>query len=164
MRQTDLSLDDILSSATIYIFILCAAILVGVLIYKLLKAKIKGECLRDSIHTGKLKKINSTLKGSGLKLGKDADGFIFGLYKNKKAYLDSDGEGHICIFGGSGKGKTTAELIPSLRAWIGTFFVIDISGDISKNVESENKMIIAPDDPGSSVLVNIFYDASVIGV
>ena len=71
-------------------------------------------------------------------------------------YLPCDGEGHIAIFGGSGQGKTSALLIPSLRVWQGPFFCIDISGDISKNVPGEKKVLLAPDDPEHSVIYNVF--------
>ncbi len=43
--------------------------------------------------------------------------------------------------GPSGTGKTSALLIPTLRSWQGTALVVDISGDISANVHTENKII-----------------------
>lgn len=44
--------------------------------------------------------------------------------------------------GPSGTGKTSALLIPTLRSWQGTALVVDISGDISANVHTENKIIL----------------------
>ena len=46
--------------------------------------------------------------------------------------------------GPSGTGKTSALLIPTLRSWQGTALVVDISGDISANVHTENKIIFDP--------------------
>lgn len=104
-------------------------------------------------------KINKGIKGSNLSKDKDPNGFIFGKENRDYVYLKNDQEGHITIFGGSGKGKTSALLIPSLRAWNGPFFAIDISGDISKNVEGENnkRVILSPNEPDKSSLYNVFY-------
>ncbi len=102
-------------------------------------------------------KISRSLKGSGLSKDKHGNGFIFGKKGRKEVYLPDSAEGHISVFGGSGKGKTSALLIPSLRAWIGSFFAIDISGDISKNVDCDNKVILSPDDPNESGIYNIFH-------
>lgn len=67
---------------------------------------------------------------------KDAEGVIFGkVKKDIVAYSPTQEEGHISVFGGSGSGKTSALLIPTLRVWKGTAFVIDISGDIIKNTK-----------------------------
>ena len=46
--------------------------------------------------------------------------------------------------GPSGTGKTSALLIPTLRSWQGTALVVDISGDISANVDTPNKIIFDP--------------------
>lgn len=100
--------------------------------------------------------VRQALKGSGLKTGKAPDGFTFGRKGGEKVYLPCNAEGHIAVFGGSGEGKTSALLIPSLRAWSGSSFCIDISGDISKNVPCENKIILSPDDPEHSVIYNVF--------
>lgn len=100
--------------------------------------------------------VRQTLKGSGLKTGKAPDGFTFGRKGGEKVYLPCNAEGHIAVFGGSGEGKTSALLIPSLRAWSGSSFCIDISGDISKNVPCENKIILSPDDPEHSAIYNVF--------
>ena len=97
--------------------------------------------------------------GSGLKKALSPHGFIFGFLKKNKVYLENTKEGHIAIFGGSGIGKTSALLIPTLREWNSPFFAIDISGDISKNVKlaSEEKIIIEPENPENSVTYNVFY-------
>ena len=101
-----------------------ALVLVAALVVRLL--------LRDRGRSDRQQKlrVQQTLKGSGLAADKTPNGFTFGLLGGKKVYLPCDGEGHIAIFGGSGQGKTSALLIPSLRVWQGPFFCIDISGDI----------------------------------
>ena len=125
-------------------------VLVATLVVRLL--------LRDRGRSDRQQKlrVQQTLKGSGLAADKAPNGFTFGLLGGKKVYLPCDGEGHIAIFGGSGQGKTSALLIPSLRVWQGPFFCIDISGDISKNVPGEKKALLAPDDPEHSVIYNVF--------
>ena len=74
-------------------------------------------------------------KAQGVLLGKK-----FGLL----AYSPEQDEGHILVMGPSGTGKTSALLIPTLRSWQGTALVVDISGDISANVHTENKIIFDP--------------------
>lgn len=74
-------------------------------------------------------------KAQGVLLGKK-----FGLL----AYSPEQDEGHILVMGPSGTGKTSALLIPTLRSWQGTVLVVDISGDISANVHTENKIIFDP--------------------
>lgn len=86
---------------------------------------------------------------------KSAQGVIFGKLQQEVVYSATDAEGHIAVFGGSGLGKTTALLIPTLRSWSGTSFTIDISGDICKNVNIKNKMVYEPGNP-QSVPYNIF--------
>lgn len=98
-------------------------------------------------------KKDSTYIKNGSK--KKANGIIFGKKFNRYYYSDTNSEGHISVFGGSGLGKTSAILIPTLRNWHGTSFVIDISGDICKNVSVQNKIIYNPEDEKSSPY-NIF--------
>lgn len=86
-----------------------------------------------------------------------ASGIIFGLHsKNAVVYSKCDDEGHIAVFGGSGLGKTSALLIPTLRSWKGTSFTVDISGDICKNVNIPNKLVYEPSMPQSTPY-DIFY-------
>ena len=87
--------------------------------------------------------------------GENAHGIIFGQQKGHVVFSRADREGHVAVFGGSGLGKTSALLIPTLRSWGGTSFTIDIAGDISKNVDIPNKMIYAPAE-SDSVPYNIF--------
>ena len=84
-----------------------------------------------------------------------AHGAVFGKQGLKVVYSPTSREGHIAVFGGSGLGKTTALLIPTLRSWTGTSFTIDISGDICKNVDMPHKMIYEPANP-DSLPYNIF--------
>lgn len=84
-----------------------------------------------------------------------AHGIIFGKKGRKVIYSPTNQEGHIAVFGGSGLGKTSALLIPTLKSWTGTSFTIDISGDICKNVDIPNKMIYEPAN-FESIPYNIF--------
>lgn len=84
-----------------------------------------------------------------------AHGVVFGKKGMNVIYSPTNQEGHIAVFGGSGLGKTSALLIPTLRSWTGTSFTIDISGDICKNVDIPHKMIYEPANP-KSIPYNIF--------
>lgn len=80
-----------------------------------------------------------------------AHGIIFGKAQfNRIAFSPSSAEGHVAVFGGSGSGKTSAILIPTLRSWDGNSFVIDISGDISSNISCPNKIIYEPGNTNSA--------------
>ena len=85
-----------------------------------------------------------------------ARGIIFGKsspYTVK--YSPTKAEGHVAVWGGSGTGKTSAVLIPTLSAWDGHIFCIDIAGDISSNVDMPAKLEYRPDDP-DSIPFNVF--------
>ena len=84
-----------------------------------------------------------------------AHGIIFGKEKETVFFSPVNNEGHTVVFGGSGSGKTSGLLIPTLRSWTGTSLVIDISGDISKNCNIRNKLIFEPANP-HSIPFNIF--------
>lgn len=84
-----------------------------------------------------------------LKLDKkrDAHGVIFGRQGHKVMYSPIEVEKHILCTAGSGCGKTSALLIPTLRSWQGTSFTIDISGDISRNCpDMPDKMVFEPEN------------------
>lgn len=85
-----------------------------------------------------------------------AHGVIFGKKGARLAYSPENNEGHIGVFSASGTGKTSAVGIPTLRAWQGTSFVIDISGDICKNCpKMPDKLVFEPDN-NSTIPYNIF--------
>lgn len=73
-----------------------------------------------------------------------AKGILFGKKFGLLAYSPEQDEGHILVLGPSGTGKTSALLIPTLRSWQGTALVVDISGDISANVNTPNKIVFDP--------------------
>lgn len=73
-----------------------------------------------------------------------AKGILFGKKFGLLGYSPEQDEGHILVLGPSGTGKTSALLIPTLRSWQGTALVVDISGDISANVHTENKIVFDP--------------------
>ena len=89
-----------------------------------------------------------------------AEGIIFGIEKRNLVFSPTNAEGHISVFGGSGVGKTSAILIPTLLKWKGTSLTIDISGDISKNVNMENKLVYQPGN--GSILYNVFYQIDLV--
>lgn len=74
-------------------------------------------------------------------------GIIFGKQKQSYIFSPINDEGHVLVVGGSGSGKTSAVLIPTLQHWTGTSLTIDISGDICKNVYMDNKLIYEPINP-----------------
>lgn len=85
-----------------------------------------------------------------------AHGIIFGKRRGQLAYSPENAEGHVGVFSSSGTGKTSAVGIPTLRAWQGTSFVIDISGDICRNCpQMPNKITFEPDN-NASLPYNIF--------
>lgn len=75
-----------------------------------------------------------------------AEGIIFGIDPATGRFVcsPSDSEGHVLVVGGSGTGKTSALLIPTLRHWSGNALVIDISGDITRNTPIPHKVVIGP--------------------
>lgn len=73
------------------------------------------------------------------------NGIVFGLKKSKLVCSKTEYEGHVAVFGGSGLGKTSALLIPTLNAWKGTSLIVDISGDIYRNTRMKNKLLFNPD-------------------
>ena len=106
---------------------------------------------------GKLS-LNTQIKYTTLE---KAQGILFGKRNGLIVYSPTDKEGHIAVLGGSGLGKTSALLIPTLRSWTGTSFTIDISGDICKNVDMSRKLIYEPANP-RTVPYNIFGAIDVI--
>lgn len=105
-----------------------------------------GLCIIDFIFKGSKQAKYKELKVSSKN---QAHGIIFGKKGAKVLYSPTNSEGHVAIFGGSGLGKTSALLIPTLRSWTGTSLTIDISGDICKNVDIHNKLIYNPEDSNS---------------
>lgn len=105
-----------------------------------------------AILTGKKKENLGSLKSESRN---KAEGILFGKLKRKIIYSPTSSEGHVAVIGGSGLGKTSALLIPTLRSWSGTSLTIDISGDISRNVRIKNKLVFSPTEK-SSVKYNIF--------
>lgn len=84
------------------------------------------------------------------------DGVLLGKIAFLYAYSPSAAEGHVAVFGGSGCGKTSAVLIPTLQRFSGHALTIDISGDISSNVDRADKLIFAPHNAQSKTVYNIF--------
>lgn len=89
-------------------------------------------------------------------------GIVFGTIYGFDVYSASESEGHILAWGPSGSGKTAASLIPILRSFDGIgSFVIDISGDISKNVEKPFKIVYEPES-SDTVPFNVFHAVDIL--
>ena len=58
-------------------------------------------------------------------------GFVFGMRDGRYIGRAND-EGHIIVVGGAGSGKSSCIVIPSLRGWQSSAFVIDIKGELYK--------------------------------
>lgn len=101
-----------------------------------------------------VQKIDPDCLSKGSK--EQAKGMIFGKLGKDYIYSPEEKEGHCVIFGGSGTGKTSSILIPTLRSWTGSSFVIDISGDISKNIDVPKKMEYKP-GVSDSIPYNVFH-------
>lgn len=94
-------------------------------------------------------KEHSKKKLVNLKWGKrnKIHGIIFGRMKNKVLYSSVSQEQHCFVCAGTGKGKTSSLLIPTLRSWTGSSLTIDISGDISKNCPNMlDKLVFEPEN------------------
>ena len=97
-------------------------------------------------------KEHSKKKLVNLKWGKrnKIHGIIFGRMKNRVLYSEVSQEQHCFVCAGTGKGKTSSLLIPTLRSWTGSSLTIDISGDISKNCPNmPHKLVFEPEDPNT---------------
>ncbi len=91
------------------------------------------------VNTKKVKKEDA----QGISFGKSKDGIIS---EGKVTQSSREDEGHILAVGGSGLGKTSALLIPTLRNWVknsgATFLCWDISGDINTKIRSDHAKVI----------------------
>ena len=139
------NIDDILENLNNIILIVLVLAIVY-LVFTIIKNYIKKD-----------NKTNVLLKESSRD---SAEGIIFGIQKRNVVYSPTNAEGHISVFGGSGVGKTSAILIPTLLKWKGTSLTIDISGDISKNVNIENKLVYQPGN--GTFPYNVFYQIDLV--
>ncbi len=97
----------------------------------------------------KPKKYDLKLKSKYL-----AAGILFGLLGRKVLYSPADKEGHILCVGGSGMGKSTAVIQPTLFGFChdnpnNSSFVIDLDGAANEHVEMPNKLVFEPLNPAS---------------
>ena len=87
-----------------------------------------------------------------------AHGIIFGIQPNNQLFVSPEDEPyHTMVIGGTRSGKTSAILIPTLRSWQHTAFVVDISGDISSNVQRFDKVELNLTEPKEQVYYNIYH-------
>ena len=121
-----------LSNSEIALLLLALFALAVVLVLKIIgssKGK-KKQKLRE-LKTGRRGKVH---------------GIIFGRQgKRDVVYSPTDAEGCVFIAAGTGMGKTASLGIPTLQAWDGTSFTIDISGDICKNADMPDKLVYEPE-------------------
>lgn len=143
-----LSAWNFFSSTEKALLLTAAAVIVSFAFSDFLSAILAGKGRRN---------IGSLKKGSKRR----SEGILFGKNGRKIVYSPTAGEGHIAVVGGSGLGKTSALLIPSLRSWNGTSLTIDISGDICKNVNSLEKLVYTPADP-NTVPYNVFSSVDML--
>lgn len=98
-------------------------------------------------------------------IGKDkcaTTGIIFGSDDHGLLVASPEKEEeHVLCVGGTGSGKTSALLIPTLQVFKGNAFVLDISGDISKNVHRPNALTFNPLNNDSQPY-NIFYSVDAV--
>ncbi len=119
-----------------YSMAMLAVVVVAMVFYAYIRAKGSSE------KKGKDRKLKELKKGSP----KMVHGIVFGRQGRQVVYSPTDAEGAVGVFSASGTGKTASIGIPTLRAWNGVSFTIDISGDICKNCpRMENKIIFAPE-------------------
>lgn len=69
---------------------------------------------------------------------------VFLGYRQDKGRLlyvgkPEDKDGHVLVVGGAGSGKSSCIAIPTLRSWAGTFFAIDIKGELLQNAGAYSK-------------------------
>lgn len=110
---------------------------------------------------GKSQKYKLRAKGY-----KNPLGIVIGLNKKKLfVCIREDKDGHIVIFGGTGSGKTSQILIPTLRVFRGRAFVIDISGDISKKTKKyRSKALTFAPLSEKSIPYDVYYPLRRINV
>lgn len=93
---------------------------------------------------------------------KNVHGVMFGkLHGIFYGYSPEETEDHIIVFGSSGRGKTSAVLIPTLRSLIGGCLVLDIAGDIHPNVNRPDKLVFDPTNP-NTIPYNVFAAIDVL--
>jgi len=85
-----------------------------------------------------------------------ADGIVFGKRLGRWITSPTADEGHVGVFSATGTGKTYTVGVPTLQHWRGTAFVIDISGDICRQIRGR-KLVFDIEDP-SSLPYNILAD------
>lgn len=121
-----------------YSMAMLAVVVVAMIFYTFIRASGNAE------KKGKNGKLKELKKGNP----KTAHGIIFGRQGRNVIYSPTDAEGCALCTAGTGMGKTSALLIPTLRTWTGTSYTIDISGDICKNCpQMPNKILFVPESP-----------------
>lgn len=86
-------------------------------------------------------------------LSKNPSGIVFGRYNRKYVCKDINEDGHVLVVGGSGSGKSSCLVIPTLLVNSDTtIFAIDIKGELNQKTVKDNecnKKIFNPNDRSS---------------
>ena len=101
-------------------------------------------------------------------ISKEVKGILFGRYNGSYVYKDIKEDGHILIVGGSGSGKSSCLVIPTILANKDTqVFAIDIKGELSSKTskyDDEHTIIFNPLDKntyGYNPLYNITEESPI---
>ena len=116
--------------------------------------------------TKETKNKNQNLKDIKINISNKATGIIFGKIQKKSkkvAYSEFDDEGHICVVGGSGSGKTSSVIIPTLQKLTEKqcCFCIDVAGDITQNIPMNKNKKIFDLKGDNSTNFNFFYEVDI---
>ena len=139
------SLSNFLNLVLVVLWVMAFVLLiVAVLIFALKKAPIKKNSAAPR-HTRNRFPQNTII------FGRDKCG--------RSIFSPGSAEGHIGVIGPSGKGKTSALIIPTLQSWGGegySSFSIDISGDINIALQHLPRKIIYAPWSDTSVIYDVF--------
>lgn len=90
-------------------------------------------------------------------------GMVFGKTKKQHVCKEEKMDGAALVIGGAGSYKTTAVAIPTIKAYRGTLFAIDIKGELAEKALSADKLkrtrIFNPLDPMCEWGYDPFYNA-----
>lgn len=135
--------DFLSSSSNVWFLFLCSCLITLLII----KENI-GSPKEQSAITGKEKAMYPPVPKQ--MLFKQPTGIVFGKHKGKYVCRDINADGHVFLIGGSGSGKSSCHVIPSLLANpTARIFAVDIKGELSfksAKYADEHVLIFNPQD------------------